>query len=1056
MQESNRKIQMFSVTLFFCLLIFISYSKAQNNTYRFENITSEQGLADRLINAIIQDKQGYIWIGSAEGLTRYDGYSCVIYRHKASDKFSLSDNEVYSLFLDKEGTLWIGTHNGLNRYDAKNDRFDVFQQNSKDDNSIGGNAIMSFAEDTFGNIWIGTLDGGLIVMTKEQDKSQKLNYRFTHYRNNGNDSSTISNDQVLTICILDQKKALIGTASGLNLFNQENRTFTRFYHNPADKKSISNNVVNKIYKDSLGDVWLCGNDMLDKVSANAFKNNNELPAEHYFPALASLSKSSRLTVNDFTTDSRGNKWVATNDNGLIKFNTSTAKTVYSFEQFTSNNQSAFGLSNSTVYCLYKDRSDVLWIGTAKGVSKYIPSKTRFNEARHLTGLLPKHKSFVMSLLADQQNRLWIGYDSDTLCVVKTVTNGNTIPESIPLIPLSKGDQVNTLFESRAGDIYIGTLLKGLYVIPSSLINISDRSKWIHVNVQQFPSLPSNNIYAVNEDAQGMVWIGTYSGLCMYNPINKSITSVYTSPNRKIIPDYIIRAIAIDEKNILWCGTDNGMYLIRNGEIIQSYKSNEQNSNTISNNSVTSLLIDHDNNMWIGTKEGLNLYNVSTKKFQQFTVESGLSSDGIKSLREDTGGNIWVATNHGLTKFDSFNKKFYKYTTADGLYSDQFIANSSTTDSNGIFYFGTNNGLISFKPENIIPNAFVPPVSITGIKVLNTPIAAMGDSSIFDRYKKENKIFLDYNQNFFSFEFAALNYINSAENRYAYQLEGIDKAWNQAGTKRFADYTDIKPGTYTFKVKAANNDGLWNEVPATVTITILPPWWQTWWFYALCAATVCAAVYSVYHIRLKQVLKLYKLRSSIAKDLHDDVGSALSSIALLSNIAHSRGKTNTQLQPEEIFTRIGNTSKRMIDLMDDIVWSVNPDNDRFSNMLIRMREYAVEMLESKNIEFTFKVSDTIDDLKLPMQMRKDYFLIFKESINNLTKYAEASAASIIIERQSRNIITTIQDNGKGFDPQIVHSGNGLKNMKERAEAIKASLKIETGGNGTTVILTTSIT
>ncbi|CAN5387962.1 hypothetical protein BH10BAC2_BH10BAC2_44400 [soil metagenome] len=1053
-QENNKKVQTFSVALFFCFFIFINFSNAQNNTYRFENITSEQGLTDRLINVIVQDNLGYIWIGSAEGLTRYDGYSCVVYRHKANDKFSLSDNEVYALCLDNEGALWIGTHNGLNRYDAKNDRFDVFQQNNKDENSIGGKEIFSLAKDASGNIWIGTLDGGLDVMVKKNN-GQKINYLFTHYRYNAKDSTTISNDQVLSICFTDQKNGWIGTASGLNLLNLENKTFTRFYHNPSEKKSISNNVVSKICKDSVGDIWLCGNDMLDKVSGNAFKNNNDLLAEHYLPALASLSKSSGLIVNDFTTDAQGNKWVATNDNGLIKFNTSNTNEVYSFEQFTSDNQSLFDLANSTVYSLYKDRSDVLWIGTAKGVSKYIPSKTRFNEARHLTDLLPKHKSFVMALLADQQNRLWIGYDSDTLSMIRKVANGNPVLENIPLIPFSKGDQVNTLFQSRAGDIYIGTLLKGLYIIPSSLMNISNRSKWIHIDVKKFPSLPSNNIYAVAEDLQGMVWIGTYTGLCRYNPVSKSIEAVYTSPNRKIIEDYIIRAIAIDEENIIWCGTDNGVYLIRSGKVIQSYKNSEPDPNTISNNGITSLLIDHDKNTWIGTKEGLNLYNASTKKIRQFNVENGLSNDGIKSIKEDTKGNIWIATNHGLSRFAPFNKKFYRYTTADGLYADQFIANASTTDSNSIFYFGTNSGLISFKPENIIPNTFIPPVVITGIKILNIPIASFEDSTVLNTYKNENKIVLNYNQNFFSFEFAALNYINSAANKYAYQLEGIDKVWNQAGTKRFADYTDIKPGSYTFKVKAANNDGVWNEVPATVTIVILSPWWQTWWFYTLCTVITCAVVYTIYRIRLKQILKFYKLRSSIAKDLHDDVGSALSSIALLSNIAQS-GKTNTQLQPEEIFSRIGNTSKKMIDLMDDIVWSVNPDNDRFSNMLIRMREYAVEMLETKNIDFTFKVSESIDELKLPMQMRKDYFLIFKESLNNLTKYAEASTAAIIIEKQSRYIITTIQDNGKGFDPQLLHSGNGLKNMKERATAIKASLNVETGSNGTKVTLTIPVT
>lgn len=1057
LERGHIKIYVVYIVTTVCLSLLFYFSNAQYSSYRFENLTSEQGLADRLINTIIQDAQGYIWFGSNEGLTKYDGYNCIVYRHKNNDKYSLSDNEVYALCLDKEGVLWVGTHKGLNRYNAKDDRFDVFLHDNNSKNTIGGNEVFSLALDSSGNMWIGTLDGGLDMMALVKDKNGiNSNYQFFHFTHNNKDSSTISDNQVLSVSFTNSKQGWIGTASGLNLLNLETKTFKRFYHNSSEKKSISKNVINKIFPDQWGNIWLCGNGMLDKIyNSKSITSSTNVSTEHFLPLLVAYSKSSNLIINDFLRDKYGNAWVATNDNGLIKFNTNNANQVYSFEQFTNNSEASYSLVNTTVYCLYEDRSGVIWIGTAKGVSKYIPSKTRFNEAKYLTGILPQQKSFVMSLLADQQNRLWIGYDSDTLSIITKTIEGNTTARNIVLTPVIKGDQVNVLFQSRSGDIYIGTLLKGLYIIPASLSDISDRSKWIHIDTKQSPSLPSNNIYAIQEDAQGIIWLGTYTGLCTYHPITKNIEPIYTSPNRKIIADYIIRAIAIDEQNALWCGTDNGVYIISMGKVTQSFKNNEQDSNTISNNRVTSLLIDHNKKIWIGTKEGLNVYNTNTKKFQQYNVQNGLNNDGIKSIKEARNGDIWIGTNHGLSRLDKLNKKIYNYTIADGLYADQFIANSSTIDRNGIFYFGTNSGLISFRPENIIPNTFIPPVVVTDIKILNTPIALIEDTSLSNTYKRTNKIVLNYNQNFFSFEFAALNYINSAANKYAYQLEGIDKGWNFAGSNRYAGYTDIRPGTYTFKVKASNNDGLWNEVPTIITVIILSPWWQTWWFYTLCAITICSIIYSIYRVRLNQVLKLYKLRSNIAKDLHDDVGSALSSIALLSRIAQN-GKTNAQLQPGEIFSRIGDTSKKMIDLMDDIVWSVNPDNDRFSNMLIRMREYSAEMLETKNIAFTFKVSENIDELKLPMQMRKDYFLIFKEAVNNLTKYAEATRAEIKIERNNRFIITTIQDNGKGFDQQAIHSGNGLKNMQERAGTIKGTLTVETGHKGTTVILTVPVT
>jgi ligand-binding sensor domain-containing protein/two-component sensor histidine kinase len=1039
------------------VMLCIAYSGYTQTDYSFENLTVEQGLADRLINAVTRDAQGYIWIASNEGLTKYDGYTCTVYRHKANDRHSLSDNEVYTLCTDNEGTLWAGTQKGLNRYDAQNNQFDVFRHDSSNDNSITGDEIFSLAKDASGNIWIGTLDGGMDMMEKIKSKTNNALpvYRFIHYRHRDNDSNTISDNRIRSVAFDNRQNVWIGTAAGLNILNREDGKFMRFYRNEKDKFSVSNNFVHKIYKDANGDMWLCGKGMLDRVDVNFFYRENKLRANHFLTSLDSFQSTKDWVVNDFLTDNSGNAWIATNDNGLIKYSTDKTNQFNSFQQFTGSSKPN-SLVNSTVYCLYEDSSGLTWIGTAKGVSKYIPSKAKFNEAGNINDLLPKHKNFVMALLADHQNRLWVGYDSDTLSLIAGINNRTRSARNIILTPSIQGDQVNTIFQSRRGDIYIGTLLKGLYIIPFDPLNVTDKSKWIHIDAKQNTALPSNNIYAVAEDAQSMIWIGTYTGLCMYNPGTRLVQQVYASSQKKITAAHNIRSIVIDKQNIIWCGTSDGIYCIEDGEVIQSFKSNEQDSTTVSSDRITSFMIDHNQNIWTGTREGgINMYDIKEKKFHRFTTNNGLSNDGIRSIKEDNNNNIWIATDHGLSRFDIADKKIYNYTAADGLHSDQFIVNAVTEDSSGIFYFGTNNGLISFRPENIIPNAFIPPLVITDIKIFNTPIAALKDSSIFRRYKQENNIVLDYNQNFFSFEFAALNYINSAANRYSYMLEGIDKSWNEAGTKRFAGYTDIKPGTYIFKVKGSNNDGLWNEVPATVTIIITAPWWQTWWFYALCAIAISTVIYLIYRVRLSQILKLYKLRSSIAKDLHDDVGSALSSIALLSNIAQS-GKTNAQLQPEEIFSRIGNTSKRMIDLMDDIVWSVNPDNDRFSNMLIRMREYAAEMLETKNIAFTFRVSENIDELKLPMQMRKDYFLIFKEAVNNLTKYAGASNAAITIEKQNSYIITTIQDDGNGFDPNIIHSGNGLKNMHARAGNIKGILKIVTGNNGTTVTLTTHVT
>jgi ligand-binding sensor domain-containing protein len=362
-----------AATILLCIPFCIAH--AQNINYQFENITNEQGLADRLINTIIQDAQGYIWIGSNEGLTKYDGYSCVVYRHKTNDNYSLSDNEIYALCLDKEGVLWIGTHKGLNRYDVLHDRFDVFLHNSSDVNTPGGNEIFSLAKDSSGNIWAGTLDGGLDMMVNPIEKAGdiKSNYHFVHYRYNAKDSNSISDNQILSICFDNQHRGWIGTASGLNILNIQTKKFIRLYHRETIKNSISNNVVNKIFPDKQGDIWLCGKAMLDKVSTKFIKKQNDISVQHYLPSLSVSKKTSDWIINDFITDHQGTAWVATNNNGLIKFHTvNQSHEMNSFEQFINNTQLSFSLASSTVYCLYEDKSGVIWVGTANGVSKYIP------------------------------------------------------------------------------------------------------------------------------------------------------------------------------------------------------------------------------------------------------------------------------------------------------------------------------------------------------------------------------------------------------------------------------------------------------------------------------------------------------------------------------------------------------------------------------------------------------------------------------------------------------------------------------------------------------------
>jgi ligand-binding sensor domain-containing protein len=603
----------FSVTIkkaivFLAITFFmVKFSFCQPSAYRFENITNEQGIADRVINAIIQDAQGFIWIASVDGLTKYDGYNAVVYRHRANDPYSLSDNEVYALCIDGNGSLWIGTRNGLNRYDEQNDRFETFLHDDKDSNSLTVNEIFSLAKDPKGNIWIGTYNGGVdkLIRTDTGKEYKRTGYSFLHYKHNEKDSNSISNDQVFSVCFDKAGRAWAGTINGVNIIDEQAKKIVRLYADPEDKNSISNNAVNKIVAKDDGSVLLCGKNILDNVLLPADNGVKKIYVKHLLPLLAEDQNKNEWVINDLMIDHYNNYWVALHDLGVLKFNISRDGNAERIENFF-DDQSEYSLSNKIVFSFCEDRSGVVWIGTAKGISKYIPSKARFNEARF------SQDKFVSALLYDKENRLWKGADSDTL----TVT-ADRIKYSLLLPSVNKQfNQVNTLFQSKTGDIYVATFADGLYIIPNNLKTIGNAGKWIHINTAS--GLSNNNIYAITEDKKGIIWLGTYKGLCNYDPQTKKVNTVYIPPGGNIVSAFIIRTLFTDENNILWCGTDEGLLLIKENKVVQKFYSNDTDSYSLSNNRITVIYGGDNKNIWVGTKSGLNLFDPLKNNFKRFS------------------------------------------------------------------------------------------------------------------------------------------------------------------------------------------------------------------------------------------------------------------------------------------------------------------------------------------------------------------------------------------------------------------------------------------------------
>ena len=571
----------------------------------------------------------------------------------------------------------------------------------------------------------------------------------------------------------------------------------------------------------------------------------------------------------------------------------------------------------------------------------------------------------------------------------------------------------------------------------------------------------NGCIGMIEDNMGRYWTPSWGeGLYLFNPANGEVK---TFSLRRIDPKCsdFVSTLFKDSRGLLYLNSWNGGFVRfdPDKESFNIYHHHSNDKNSLSYENCHSFIETGNGLIWFGTMGGgINVFNPATGKFKAFTKIDGLIHDNVTSLIKDRQGRFWAGTREGITCFvppeDPFNEAtkihFRNYDKTDGLSTNSINMSVSYCDSDGTLYFGTRDGgLFYFHPDDLMENDFIPPVFITELRVMNQLILPFQEDSILKTpVEFANSIKLDYRKNMLSFSFSALNFIHPEKNKYAYMLEGYDEDWTYTdASRRFVTYTNLSPGTYVFKVKGSNNDELWNETPAQLSILILPPFWQTWWFRTIAAIGITLIIYGVYRYRMQQLIKLQTIRNNIASDLHDDIGSTLNSISIYSEVAKQQaGKDLPALE------LIGLNSRKIIESMSDIVWTINPENDSFEKIIVRMRSFAYNLLKARQIEFSFEAEENLNAIQLPMQVRKNFYLIFKEAINNLLKYAQATTVLISLYEKNKTIVLSIQDNGVGFADHPEAQGNGLMNMKRRAKEINAALKIESArGEGTRIEL-----
>lgn len=817
--------------LLYVFMPALAFSQAAK--IKFKQISVEQGLSNSWVEAIGQDYMGFMWFGTRDGLDLYDGHKMTVYKNDAKDTNSISDNFIRCIYEDKLHNLWIGTANGLNLFNAAKNAFTRYKHNLYDSKSISNNAISCIYEDSRNNLWVSTAGGGLNLFNRQQNTF----YRFTHSTCNG----AISDDNVNYIYEDIKGNIWVAGDSGLNLFNSKTKTFT-IYRNKLDHDNSNNsNVIKYICGDKNGNLFLATPNagvIVFNFQANSFTQLNHKQGND-----SSLSGN---FVYSMLTGSDGRIWIGTVNEGLNLYNSSTNSFAH-YRHEPSNNSS---LAQRTASAIFEDKQHNLWIGTHRGgVCLYAPGADKFKTYRQEADINSLSYSDVKALCQDKKGNIWIGTDGGGLNLFNRDNNTFTHYIEDPGNPNSvNSDAILDIIEDAAGrGLWVSTWGGGL-----NFFN-PEKGTFKHYinNPEDKTSISSSFVQKAFEDSEGNLWIGTYyGGLNLYNKQTNTFTRITKdAAGATSFSGNNVVSINEDKQKNIWIGTDDGglnCYSLKTKQFAHYFNSSEKSPDC------RVIFIDSKGRVWIG-QLGLYLYNPSLDKFSQIAGNGGFSTEFIKGVTEDEVGNLWVSTSNGLARFNPDTYSFKTYNTADGLQGSEYESNAFLRARDGEMFFGGNTGLNAFFPKDIKTNRFAPPVYITGFQIFNkTVIPGTKNSPLSCNISFTKDITLDYRQSSISFDFAALNYVTAENNQYAYQLDGIDKGWVYAGNATKASYTNLSPGTYRFGVKAANNDGIWNETGTFINITIKPPFWLTWWFRILCIMAIAASIYAYYHSRMNQI------------------------------------------------------------------------------------------------------------------------------------------------------------------------------------------------------------
>lgn len=1048
-------IRRFTVLFISILTAFFSLSSRSESVdtlettrLNFQLLTIDNGLSQGMITDMDQDINGFIWIGTKDGLNRYDGYTFKVYRHDINDSTTLSDNFITSILADSRGWLWIQYTNSQmdlfdpvkekvyhvsKKYPALTIKQGVFRRKMicyKDDVYIlDRNSLVRLivkkdgpqSEPDFkiicenytqqmlslcrGAVDINPYicnDGRLLIMTNDSvfvyNDIRTINNRpdiamgsdtFHQFsiRDIESDTDIVQGEDSVNNLLAIQKGQLLTVMNTKTLKPVFQIHFTK----------QTNLYIKNISFDKKGRMWMVCFEGLLLYDPRTKKLSNVLPTT------PNINEDVLVNTNFTFIDPAGVIWIGTTGYGLLRYNMNVER----FHHILGNGKmvtqgiweeddGSLLLKNILQYQIYSKDKDELW---SPLIAETNPKTSKLKKGDKIVadGILPVHNGY------------WLLVEP-YICFL----DKNFVFRKVMRSPKIKNPYIAKSFQSKNGSVWMAASNDNENVLHllNERTDTVEKSYW-------FPIQKSTVWYPftsdIKEDTKGDLWIGTVEGLFRFDPKKESWTHFKNKPNDSTsLPLNVIFSLCNDNlnKNILWIGT-NGAGLVR--------------------------------------------FDRETGKCIQYDHRIGLPNNVIYGILPDKKNNLWLSTNKGLARFNPATKDVKTFTVRDGLQSNEFNRYSYCQLHDGKLAFGGMNGLNIFDPEEIEESTFQPHVNFTGFRIGNVDVPINSSGSAFEgNFADGGTIRLDHTSNFITFTYASSDYTATDKIQYSYILEGQDQNWMPATKLNEATYTNLYPGTYHFKIKSTNSDGVWSPHSSTITVIIDPPWWGTWWFRSFAVLMVAIAIYGLYRYRLREALKLLSLRNRIASDLHDEIGSTLSSISLYSEAAKQMMQGNKEA--EKVLNRINSNTTEMMEAMSDIVWAINSKNDQLDNVVNRMRSFAVQVSEARQFNLHFAENKDLPNMPLDMYERKNLYLIFKEAVNNAAKYSSCNNLWISFINKNNILEMKVKDDGKGFiyppsdDSAVKRGGNGLLNMQKRASDLGGTIMIHSKiDKGTEIIL-----